>query len=137
MSHKDNVLPCPFCAGHGGLRRSEIIELFSDPNFRQKVDSYLAEVRRPTEDNEDAATLVEAGNKPRDFFKGSAQLEPAITHMASQPKGVSYFGGPGFLFVRRDITDLFYSTSLQIGGQHYERWHSYAAGSQEDFGRLH
>jgi hypothetical protein len=86
MSHKDDVLPCPFCAGHGGLRRSEIIELFSDPNFKQKVDSYLAEVRRPTEDNEDAATLVAPGNKPRDFYKEVHSWNPQLPIWTRSPK---------------------------------------------------
>jgi hypothetical protein len=86
MSHKDDVLPCPFCAGHGGLRRSEIIELFSDPNFKQKVDSYLAEVRKPTEDNEDAATLVGAGNQPRDFSKEVHSWNPQLPIWRRSPK---------------------------------------------------
>jgi hypothetical protein len=86
MSHKDDALPCPFCAGHGELRRSEIVELFSDPNFKQKVDSYLAEVRRPTEDNEPAATLVEAGNKPRDFYKEVHSWNPQLPIWRRSPK---------------------------------------------------
>lgn len=86
MSHKDDALPCPFCAGQGGLRRSEIIELFSDPNFKQKVESYLAEVRRPTEDNEDAATLVARSNKPRDFHKEVHSWNPQLPIWTRSPK---------------------------------------------------
>lgn len=84
MSHKDDVLPCPLCAGQGQLQRSEIIERFSDPNFKEKVDGYLAEIRKPTEDCEEA--LVGTGAKPRDFFKEVHSWNPQLPIWRRSPK---------------------------------------------------
>jgi hypothetical protein len=34
MAENDHVLQCPVCQGHGELKRSEILKLLSDPDFK-------------------------------------------------------------------------------------------------------
>jgi hypothetical protein len=53
MAENDHVLQCPVCQGHGQLKRSEILALLSDADFKKHLDVYLAELRRPTEDCEE------------------------------------------------------------------------------------
>ena len=39
--HRDR-LKCPLCEGHGEVRRPQVIEFFSDPELKNKVESYLS-----------------------------------------------------------------------------------------------
>jgi hypothetical protein len=86
MAENDHRLRCPVCQGHGELRRSEILNLLSDPDFKKRLDIYLAELRSPTEDcEEETAHLVSTEAKSREFGTEYTVGTPA-THLAAESK---------------------------------------------------
>jgi hypothetical protein len=46
--HRDH-LKCPLCEGQGEVRRSQLVEFFSDPELKSKIDGYLTVVAPPQE----------------------------------------------------------------------------------------
>jgi len=79
--HRDR-LKCPLCEGHGEVRRSQFIEFFSDPELKNKVESYLSMVV-PSEQPE----LVAAAVSPkRDFQKDVHNWNPQVPMWTRSPK---------------------------------------------------
>jgi hypothetical protein len=84
MSDHRDRLQCPLCAGHGEARRSRLIEFFSDPELKSKIDAYLASIT-PTGD--DTAELVGVpGGQPRNFQKDVHSWNPQLPMWRRSPK---------------------------------------------------
>jgi len=80
--HRDRVR-CPLCEGHGEVRHSQLIEFFSDPELKSKLDGYLAAVA-PTEP---APELVAAAvREKRDFQKDVHCWNPQVPMWKRSPK---------------------------------------------------
>jgi hypothetical protein len=78
--HRDRV-KCPLCEGHGEVRRSQLIEFFSDPELKNKVESYLSVVVPPEPE------LVAATPSPkRDFQKDVHNWNPQVPMWNRSPK---------------------------------------------------
>ena len=87
MAENDHVLQCPICQGHGELKRSEILTLLSDQDFKKHLDVYLAELRRPTEDcEEETAHLVSVESKAREFGQAVHRWNPQLPIWERSPK---------------------------------------------------
>jgi hypothetical protein len=87
MAENDHVLQCPVCQGHGELKRSEILKLLSDADFKKHLDVYLAELRHPTEDcEEDTAHLVSVESKSREFGTEVHRWNPQLPIWQRSPK---------------------------------------------------
>jgi hypothetical protein len=80
--HRDRVR-CPLCEGHGEVRRSQLTEFFSDPEFKSKVDGYLAIVAAPAEKPELVAAAV---REKRDFQKDVHHWNPQVPMWNRSPK---------------------------------------------------
>jgi hypothetical protein len=87
MAENDHVLQCPVCQGHGQLKRSEILALLSDADFKKHLDVYLAELRRPTEDcEEETAHVVSVESKAREFGQAVHRWNPQLPIWERSPK---------------------------------------------------
>ena len=87
MAENDHRLRCPVCQGHGEFRRSEILNLLSDPDFKKRLDIYLAELRRPTEDCEGRdGPLGEHRGEIARVWHGNTPLEPQLPIWQRSPK---------------------------------------------------
>jgi hypothetical protein len=79
--HRDR-LKCPLCEGHGKVRRSQLIEFFSDPELKDKVESYLSMAVPP-----ERPELVTAAALPkRDFQKDVHNWNPQVPMWTRSPK---------------------------------------------------
>ena len=45
MTEYRDHLQCPLCQGRGEVRRSELVDFFSDPELKGKIDATLAAVQ--------------------------------------------------------------------------------------------
>src|SRR5215468_2337163 len=79
--HRDR-LKCPLCEGHGEVRRSQLIELFSDPELKNKVEHYMSLVV-PPEKNEPLAVTT---SPKRDFQKDVHNWNPQVPMWTRSPK---------------------------------------------------
>ena len=80
--HRDRVR-CPLCEGHGEVRRSQLIEFFSDPELKSKLDGYLAAVAPPEQAPELVASAV---REKRDFEKDVHSWNPQVPMWNRSPK---------------------------------------------------
>ena len=78
--HRDR-LKCPLCEGHGEVRRSQLIEFFSDPELKNKVESYLSIVVPP-----EPELVVAAPSPKRDFQKDVHTWNPQVPMWTRSPK---------------------------------------------------
>jgi hypothetical protein len=67
MSENHDLLKCPLCEGQGKVRGKDLLEFFSDPELKARIEAFLAQfVAQVPEDKE----LVGAGaQKERNFQK--------------------------------------------------------------------
>jgi hypothetical protein len=78
--HRDR-LKCPLCEGHGEVRRSQLIEFFSDPELKNKVERYMSSAMLPEPE------LVGATASPkRDFQKDVHTWNPQVPMWTRSPK---------------------------------------------------
>ena len=64
MADHDDVVKCPFCQGHGELRRAEMIGRLSSTNLPKILGIYLAQLNHPVSKGGEP---VGNAAKPRDF----------------------------------------------------------------------
>jgi hypothetical protein len=81
--HRDR-LQCPLCAGHGEVRSSRLVEFFSDPQLKSKIQAYLAGAAAAEEDT--AELVAVGGSKPRDFQKDVHTWNPTLPMWRRSPK---------------------------------------------------
>lgn len=78
--HRDR-LKCPLCEGHGEVRRSQLIEFFSDPELKNKIEGYRSMIVPPEPE------LVAATPSPkRDFQKDVHNWNPQVPMWTRSPK---------------------------------------------------
>lgn len=75
MADQDDVVKCPFCQGHGELRRTEIIDRLSGADLPKLLEIYLAEMNKPAGNDGEA---VGNGAKRRDFFQEVHSWNPKL-----------------------------------------------------------
>jgi hypothetical protein len=80
MTDHCDRLKCPLCEGHGEVRRSQLIEFFSDPDLNSKVKSYLSTVMPPEPE------MVTAASPKRDFQKDMHSWNPKVPMWTRSPK---------------------------------------------------
>jgi hypothetical protein len=68
MTDQDDVVKCPFCGGHGELRRAEIVQRLKDPAVARTLQANPTETGNPGGD----------GSKPRDFFRDVHSWNPKL-----------------------------------------------------------
>jgi hypothetical protein len=83
MTEHRDPLKCPLCEGHGEVRRTRLIEFFSHPDLKSKIDAYLAQITHPVEET---AELVGVGRESRDFQKDVHCWNPQLPMWRRSPK---------------------------------------------------
>jgi hypothetical protein len=83
MTEHRDVLKCPLCEGHGEVRRSQLIDFFSDPELKSKIDAYLASIIPAVEET---AELVGVDRESRDFQKDVHSWNPRLPMWRRSPK---------------------------------------------------
>ncbi|HKN34648.1 MAG TPA: hypothetical protein VJX16_15525 [Terriglobales bacterium] len=85
MGDQDDVVKCPFCEGHGELRRTEIIDRLTGTDLPELLEIYLAELTKPAGSDENS-TPGGNGAKPRDFFQEVRSWNPKLPIWRRSPK---------------------------------------------------
>jgi hypothetical protein len=83
MTNHCDRLRCPLCEGQGEIRRSQLMEFFSDPELKNKLDSYLAAVMPLEQKPELVAATV---REKRDFQKDVHNWNPQVPMWNRSPK---------------------------------------------------
>jgi len=78
----DYLLKCPLCQGHAELRRSELIDLLTERNLRDRIEKYVTEL---TPSGEMAAVSADAP-QTRDFQKEVHSWNPQLPIWRRSPK---------------------------------------------------
>jgi hypothetical protein len=52
MADQDDVVKCPFCEGHGELRRADMIGRLSSTDLPKILEVYLAQLAEPLDRGE-------------------------------------------------------------------------------------
>jgi len=84
MRENHNLLKCPLCEGQGKVRGKDLLEFFSDPELKARIEAFLAQfVAQVPEDKE----LVGAGaQKERNFQKDVHCWNPQLPMWRRSPK---------------------------------------------------
>jgi len=84
MSENHHLLKCPLCEGQGKVRGKDLLEFFSDPELKARIEAFLAQfVAQVPEDKE----LVGAGaQKERNFQKDVHCWNPQLPMWRRSPK---------------------------------------------------
>ena len=81
--HLDRM-KCPVCEGEGEVWRYQLIQFFTDPELKAKVESYLGKTN-PAE--EDTAEVASAGSAaPRNFENDVHSWNPRLPMWRRSPK---------------------------------------------------
>ncbi len=83
MTENRDRLKCPLCEGQGEVRRSQLMEFFSDPELKSKIDAYLTIVAPPQEGPE---LVCSAAQEPRNFQKDVHCWNPTLPMWRRSPK---------------------------------------------------
>jgi hypothetical protein len=83
MTENRDHLKCPLCNGQGEVRRSQLIEFFSDPELKSKIDAYLTFVAPPQEGPELVCAMA---REPRNFQKDVHSWNPQLPMWQRSPK---------------------------------------------------
>ena len=81
--HLDRM-KCPVCDGQGEVWRYQLIQYFTDPELRAKIDSYLG---KTNPEEEDTAEVAQApASQSRDFQKDVHSWNPQLPMWRRSPK---------------------------------------------------
>jgi hypothetical protein len=80
--HRDH-LKCPLCEGQGKVRRSQLLEFFSDPELKIKIDAYVA---RLAPQDEAPELVCATPHEPRNFQKDVHSWNPQVPMWTRSPK---------------------------------------------------
>ena len=83
MPNHCDRLRCPLCEGHGEVRRSQLMEFFSDPELKSKLDNYLAAVMPLEQAPEPVAAAV---REQHNFQKEVHSWNPKVPMWQRSPK---------------------------------------------------
>jgi hypothetical protein len=86
MPDNHKILVCPLCSGHGGVRQSELSDLFTGDGLRTRISRCLAgnDPALPEEGELVAAGAHETGG--RDFQKDVHSWNPQLPIWRRSPK---------------------------------------------------
>jgi hypothetical protein len=83
--HLDRM-KCPVCYGQGEVWRYQLIQFFTDPELRAKIDSYLG-VANPAEAEEETAEVAHGPvAESRNFQKDVHSWNPQLPMWRRGPK---------------------------------------------------
>jgi hypothetical protein len=77
-------LKCPVCDGEGEVWRYQLIQFFTDPDLKTKIDSYLGSTRPAEEDTAEVAAAPDT--QPRNFQKDVHSWNPQLPMWRRSPK---------------------------------------------------
>ena len=84
MTENHDLLKCPLCEGQGKVRGTDLIEFFSDPELKARIEAYLARLAPQVPENKE---LVGAGaQRERDFQKDVHCWNPQLPMWRRSPK---------------------------------------------------
>jgi hypothetical protein len=81
MLEQATKVKCPLCEGHGELLPSAIVETFSTPELRKRLDARIAEIAEIS-----GCAPVTANGKVHDFQKDVHTWNPALPIWRRSPK---------------------------------------------------
>ena len=79
MVEQTEKVKCPLCEGRGEVLRSEMVERFTNPELRKRLDARIAEILA-------ASHMAEVGPKVRNFEKEVHTWNPALPMWQRSPK---------------------------------------------------
>ena len=77
-------LKCPVCDGEGEVWRYQLIQFFSDPELKAKIDSYLGSANPAEQDTAEVSIAPNA--EPRNFQKDVHSWNPQLPMWRRSPK---------------------------------------------------
>ena len=80
--HLDHM-KCPVCDGQGEVWRYQLIQFFTDPDLKAKIESYLASANAA---EEDTAEVPAPASRSRDFQKDVHSWNPQLPMWRRSPK---------------------------------------------------
>jgi hypothetical protein len=84
MTEHRDALKCPLCEGHGEVYRSQLIEFFSHPDLKLKIDAYLTKIIPATEEGAELVGVVD--QEARNFQKDVHSWNPTLPMWRRSPK---------------------------------------------------
>jgi hypothetical protein len=79
MVEETGKLKCPLCEGRGEVVRSEIVERFTNPELRKRLDARIAEIF-------EASDVAGVGRRVRNFEKEVHTWNPTLPMWQRSPK---------------------------------------------------
>jgi len=79
MAEQTDKLKCPLCEGRGEVVRSEMVERFTNPGLRKRLDVRISEIL-------ESSQMAEVGPKVRDFEKEVHTWNPTLPMWQRSPK---------------------------------------------------
>jgi len=79
MVERTEKVKCPLCEGRGEVLRSEVVERFTNPELRKRLDAGIAEIL-------EASELAGVGPKVRNFEKEVHTWNPTLPIWRRSPK---------------------------------------------------
>ena len=79
MVEQTDKLQCPLCEGRGEVSRADIVERFTTPELRQRLNARIAEIF-------EASELAGVGPKVRNFEKDVHTWNPTLPMWQRSPK---------------------------------------------------
>ncbi|MFI5113565.1 MAG: hypothetical protein ACHP7J_00370 [Terriglobales bacterium] len=79
MVKQTEKVKCPLCEGRGEVTQSEVVERFTNPELRKRLDARIAEIL-------EASELAGVGTKVRNFEKEVHTWNPTLPIWRRSPK---------------------------------------------------
>ena len=79
MVEQTEKVKCPLCEGRGEVLRSEIVEQFTNPELRKRMDTRIAEIL-------ETGQMAGVGPKVRNFEKEVHTWNPTLPMWQRSPK---------------------------------------------------
>jgi hypothetical protein len=79
MVEQTERVKCPLCEGQGEVLRSEVVERFTTPELRKRLDARIAEIL-------EASELAGVGPRVRNFEKEVHTWNPTLPMWQRSPK---------------------------------------------------
>ena len=84
MADHVDRMKCPVCEGEGEVWRYQLIQFFTDPELKAKVEAYLGKTAPAEEDTAEVVTAT--GAEPRNFQKDVHSWNPQLPMWRRSPK---------------------------------------------------
>jgi len=84
MSENHDLLKCPLCEGQGKVRGTDLIEFFSDPELKARIEVYLAKLMPKVPESTEPVGV--GAQKERNFEKDVHCWNPELSMWRRSPK---------------------------------------------------